>query len=115
MLGRLLFLLYMDDISSVVANSTVKLFADDVTIYEEIVCPADVDLLQLDLSKVVQWAKLWLLRLNPDKCETIVLSNKRTPPVPQYYLDTQLISCKPIIHYLGIFVDCHLNWNAHCS
>ena len=75
------------------------------------VCLADVDLLQLDLSKVVQWARTWLLHLNPDKCESIVLSNKRTPPVPLYYLDTKLISSKPVVRYLGVFVDCHLNWN----
>ena len=105
----------MNDISSVVSNSSVKLFADDITIYREIVCPADVDLLQLDLSKVVQWTKTWLLRLNPDKCESIVLSNKRCPPMPKYYLDTKLISCKPVICYLGILVDCHLNWNDHCK
>ena len=86
---------------------------------KEIDCLADVDLLQLDLSKVVQWARTWLLRLNPDKCESIVLSNMRTPPVPLYYLDTKLISSKPVVRYLGVFVDCHLNWNEnwndHCK
>jgi len=55
-LWPLLFLLYINN-TSVVSNSTVKFFADDVTIYKEIVCPADADLLQLDLSKVVQWSK----------------------------------------------------------
>ena len=72
MLGPLLFLIFINDISSVVSNSTVKLFADDITIYKEIVSPGDIDLLQLDLSRVVQWCKTWLLRLNPDKCESIV-------------------------------------------
>jgi len=105
----------MNDISSVVSNSTVKLFVDDITIYKEIVCPADVVLLQRDLSKVVQWIKTWLLRLNPDKCESIVISNKRSPPVAKYYLDSNFISCKPVIRYLGILVDCHLNWNDHCK
>ena len=33
MLGPLLFLLHVNDISSVVSDSTVKLFADDVTTY----------------------------------------------------------------------------------
>ena len=97
------------------SHSRVKLFADDVTIYKEILCPADVDLLQLDLSKVVQWARKWLLRLNPDKCESIVLSNKRSPPVPKYYLDAKLISSKSVVRYLGVFVDSHLNWNDHCK
>ena len=114
-LGPLLFLLYINDISSVVSHSRVKLFADDVTIYKEILCPADVDLLQLDLSKVVQWARKWLLQLNPDKCESIVLSNKRSPPVPKYYLDAKLISSKSVVRYLGVFVDSHLNWNDHCK
>ena len=103
MLGPLLFLLYINNnVSSVVSHSKVKLFTDDV---KEIICPADADLLQLeiDLSKVVHWAKKWLLHLNPDKCESIGLSNKRSPPVPKYHLDATLISSKPVVCYLGRF------------
>ena len=107
-LGPLLFILYIYDISSVVSNSTVKLFADDFTIYRKIICPADIDLVQCDFSKVVAWAKTWMLRLNPDKYESIVLSNKRDPPVPHYYLSSKLISCKPVVCYVGICVDCQL-------
>ena len=44
-----------------------------------------------------------------------MLSNKRAPPVANYYQDSKLISCKPVVHYLGVFVDCHLNWNSHCQ
>lgn len=47
----------VDDLSSVVSYSTVKLFADDVTIDKEIACATDVALLQHDLSSIVQWAK----------------------------------------------------------
>ena len=83
-------------------NNTVLCINGKYYLCHLIVCPADVHLLQLDVSKVVQWAKTWLLRLKPDKCESIVLSNKRSPPVPHYYLDTELISSKPVIHYLGI-------------
>ena len=85
--GPLLYLLYINDISSVVSHGRGKLFTDDVTIYKLFIRPADVDLHQLDLFKVhvVQWAKNWLLCLNPDKCESVVLSNKRSPLVPKYY------------------------------
>ena len=44
-----------------------------------------------------------------------MLSNKRAQPVVNYYLESKLISCKPVVCYLGIFVDCHLNWNSHCQ
>ena len=47
--------------------------------------------------------------LNPDKCESIVLSNKKLPPIPKDCLDSKLISFKPVIRYLGILVDGHLN------
>jgi len=73
---------------------------------------SNVDLLQLDLSRIVQWIKTWLLRLYS---ESIVISNKRSPPVAKYYVDTKFISCKPVICYLGILVDYHLNWNDHCK
>ena len=41
----------------------------------EIICPADADLFQLaiDLSKMVHWAKKWLLHLNPDKVHLFYL------------------------------------------
>ena len=40
-----------------------------------------------------------------------------------YYLIRGLHPCpsiiwipsKPVVHYLGAFVDCHLNWNDHCE
>jgi len=53
-LGPLLFLLYVNDISTIISHSKVKLFADDVTIYKEISSPDDVKLLQFDLSNIVQ-------------------------------------------------------------
>ena len=113
-LGPLLFLLYINDISTVVSYSKVKLFADDVTVYKEISCPNDATLLQLDLSNIAQWAQKWLLRLNPLKCDSIVISNKRSPPLPAYHLDSSVISHHPVVRYLGVLVDCKLNWNEHC-
>ena len=114
-LGPLLFLLYINDISSVVAHSKVKLFADDVTIYKEISSSSDAALLQVDLSSIAQWAKKWLLRLNPLKCDSIVISNKCSPPLPSYHLDSSAISHHPVVRYLGVFVDSNLNWNEHCK
>ena len=114
-LGPLLFLLYINDISSIVVHSKVRLFADDVTVYKEISSPSDTALLQSDLSCIAQWAKKWLLRLNPMKCDSIVISNKRSPLLPAYHLDSSVISHHPVVRYLGVLVDSKLNWNEHCK
>ena len=58
-LGPLLFLLYIDEIHHVISNSTVKLFADDIALYKQIISTHDETLLQEDLTKVYQWSQLW--------------------------------------------------------
>ena len=57
----------------------------------------------------------WLLRLNPLKCDSIVISNKRSPILPSYHLDSSVILHHPVIQYFGIIVDTKLNWNEHCK
>lgn len=63
-LGPLLFLLYIDDLHSIVKHSKLKLYADDVALYREIKSEADCQLLQDDLDPICGWANKWQLRLN---------------------------------------------------
>ena len=67
-LGPLWFLLYVDDLRSVVRHSTLKLFADDVALYREVISPADSLLLQKDLDYIYSWTVTWQLCLNVSKC-----------------------------------------------
>ena len=76
MLGPLLFLLYIDDLHSVVKHLKLKLCADDVTLYIEIKCESDCQLLQEILDHIYDWAKKWQLHLNASKCEAFPISNK---------------------------------------
>ena len=78
-------------------------------------CTADVDLLKQNLLSIVLWTKTWLLHLDPNKWQNIALSNKDSPPIPCYCIDTKLVSCKTVVHYRGIFVHSHLNWNDLCK
>ena len=71
-LGPLLFLLYIDDLHSVVKHSKLKLYGDDVTLYKEIKCESDCKLLQEDLDRICDWADKWQLRLNASKSEAFL-------------------------------------------
>ena len=75
-LGPLLFLLYIDELSSIPNVCKLKLFADDVLLYFCVKSVKDCQLLQNDLSAIVSWSKLWQLNLNPLKCEALSIPTK---------------------------------------
>ena len=55
-LDPLLFLLYIDDLHSVIRHSKLKLYADNVALCREIKSEADCKLLQEDLDQICSWA-----------------------------------------------------------
>ena len=65
MSGPLLFILYIVALHHSVIDSTLKIFADDVTIYSA----SDCQLLQYNLSRLYDWTVAWQVHLNPVKCE----------------------------------------------
>ena len=71
-LGPLLFLLYVDDLTTVTRVCKLKLFADDVLLYFNVNSVEDCQLLQVDLSAIVEWSKQWQLNLNPQNVRPCV-------------------------------------------
>ena len=112
-LGLLLFILYVNDIKSVISHSYLKMFADDLTLYRNIASVSDCELLQWDLRRIYEWTLTWLLRLNPLKCEALNINNKRCPLHFNYYIGSHLISWVQKVKYLGVFVTSKLNWSDH--
>jgi hypothetical protein len=41
-------------------------------------CEADAKTLQKDLDTMQQWEAEWLMEFNPNKCEVITITNKRS-------------------------------------
>ena len=70
MLGPILFVLYINDLSSCI-HYNVFMFADDTKVFKVIKDENDVQILQADLENLATWSSKWLLRFHPDKCKII--------------------------------------------
>ena len=79
-LGHLLFLLYISDIVTAI-GSNIRLFADDTSLYIIVENPdAAAGILNTDLNKISKWAKSWLVKFNPNKNESRIISRKINKP-----------------------------------
>ena len=58
-LGPVLFLMYINDLSDVTVHSTARLFADDCIIYRPTRNNDYTILLQNDLNKIAEWQFMW--------------------------------------------------------
>ena len=113
-LGPLLFLIFINDIVDDI-QSTVKLFADDTSLYLIVDEPnTAVETLNNDLSKIHTWSKQWLVSFNPNKTETMTLSRKLNKPVHQPLLmDNTQISTVSEHKHLGVVLSDNGGWQNH--
>ena len=92
------------------------MFADDTNL---LVTGNSLKLIQSrinkDLWQLCKWLKANKISLNASKTELIIFRD----PSRKFYFDLKikvggkkLFPCDSV-KYLGILIDCHLNWNAH--
>jgi len=94
-------------------NSHVKLFADDIAIYNQVSCKADTSSLQSDLNSLYTWCVKWQLNLNLPKCKALCISNKRSPPNTTYYINNVPLEWVSEFTYLGVKITSNLSWCGH--
>ena len=113
-LGPLLFLIYINDITENV-NSHIRLFADDTTLFidfsDEITATQQIN---NDLATIRDWADRWLVSFCPKKTEALLVSLKHrtNPPPPIYFGQTRVTEVESHKH-LGIILNNNLSWNEH--
>mgnify|MGYP002803576142 CR=1 FL=1 len=89
-LGPLLFLVYINDITDSI-QSTCFLYADDTSLLEIVEDPQLTSAkLNSDLINISKWTRDWLVTINPSKTEAMIFSTKRNKPV------------HPALHYEGM-------------
>jgi hypothetical protein len=112
-LGPLLFLIYINDITDGI-NSQIRLFADDTMLYRPIRRSHDVSILQTDLNKLNEWSNLWLLKFNPTKCTHLRVSTKQSETIPsQYSINDTIIAQNDSAKYLGVTLTHDFKWKKH--
>ena len=95
-LGPLLFLIYTNDLPENL-QSTVKLFADDTSLFST-VCEPNISASQLDsdLKKISHWAYKWKMNFNPDLSKQAqVIFSRKTVKVshPSITFNTAPLAC----------------------
>ena len=112
-LGPLLFLLYINDIV-VDINSSIRLFADDTSLYIIVNDPIQAaEQFNLDLATTHHWAEKWLVTFNPEKSECI-FSRKYNKPYHHPVLLNQIQIAEINSHkYLGIIFSNNCTWHEH--
>ena len=115
-LGPLLFLVYVNDLPSVIdCDSSIELFADDSKYYRTILNSLDCPNLQNDLDVISEWSKDWRLRFNTSKCELLSITRKRNPIKHDHRLDSHLLTRPSTQKDLGITISKDLKWNSHIN
>jgi hypothetical protein len=76
-LGPLLFVIFINDLSKKIIKDT-KLYADDTKVISINRCKDDSKLLQEDINTLVKWSEEWLIKFNESKCK-VMYFGKQNP------------------------------------
>ena len=109
-----MFLLYINDIVTEI-RSNIRLFADDTSLYIIVENPdAAVEILNTNLNKILTWAKSCLVKFNPNKNESLIISHKiNKPGHAPVFMSNQQINEVQFHKHLGIHISSDCSWHKH--
>ena len=115
--GPLLFIIFMNDLPSVISSAVPYLFADDTKCCKTILSPSDSSLLQHDLDTLSRWCRDNHLSFNVSKCCVLNFTNRTGSPTPvDYCLDGVQLHTTTVCKDLGVLFSSNLSWcNHYCS
>ena len=116
-LGPLLFLIHISDITDHTEHSTVASFADDTRVLREVSSESEAALLQADLSALYSWADENNMSFNNNKFEHMMYSPSIHNNDAHVYLaqDESHIVTKENIRDLGVTLSCDGNFTTHIT
>ena len=116
-LGPLLFIIFTNDLPSVLDKSKCILFADDTTVYYSSDDIADlIESIQQDLSRMYEWFCANKLSLNIAKTHFVLFSppsSDKHDYISALELGQFSIGRVKVAKFLGLYIDEDLTWDAH--
>ena len=111
-LGPLLFLIYVNDITENLV-SMPRLFADDTSLACTTANISDLEgILNHDLNVIANWSKQWLVKFNPSKTEVIYFGHGRSPSL---LFENSTLTPVNTHKHLGITLSNNYKWTDHVN
>lgn len=111
-LGPLLFLLYINDITDNL-DSLARLFADDTSLAYS---GPNYDTMEIeinsDLRRLKEWSDNWLVNFNPQKTKALVISNTEIPDLDITF-DNESVEIVNNHKHLGLTLSSDGTWTSH--
>ena len=115
-LGPLLFIFFINDLSLIPSFSTPYLFADDTKCCARILSHSDSSCLQEDLDLIYSWSTRSGLTFNISKSCLLSFCNRSVSPVnATYHLGQAEIPLLDHCKDLGVIFSSNLSWSKHYS
>ncbi len=116
-LGLMLFLAYVNDLSRYLGDCRTSLYADDTAVYCSSNSYVEIILsLRIEASNIIQWLRANKLTLNVSKTKFMVFGTKQclrgTEEMP-LYADDEIIERVHSFKYLGVTLDESLTFEIH--
>ena len=115
-MGPMLFNFFLNDIFLYLKDANFFNYADDNSV---LVSNRDVnvikDTLQKEASMAIEWFKLNLMEVNPDKFQFILFGNSAHKKQEFLELQNVKIQCETSVKLLGVTLDLKLSFNNHIN
>ena len=112
-LGPMLFLVYVNDISESLLSLT-RLFTDDSSLFYSASNIQDIEgIINYDLQVLTSWAKQWLINFNPQKTEALLFTLKQIERFPNLIFNNIPIQFVEAHKHLGMTLSNNGQWHSH--
>ena len=120
-LGPLLFIIFMNDLTFDLDHVTTSMYADDTTFYAHANSQSDIQcLIQEDMTKVEEWYRENRMIQNTDKSSSMLLCNVQKDRYLdnnnlQILIGNHILTSTQYADILGLKIDKNLKWDKHVN